>query len=152
MGCLSPEYIVDCDHHDGGCQGGYLDNAWYFMRDFGVPAEACHPYTRCEYPAFPNCTAPKGTMFSCGSLGCMPDAEGTMNSTECTHSCKSKPTPIEKKDCGAPSASKNDTCLDGSKPKYYKSSTAYAVAQPGDVASMQKEIMTNGPIEVAFCE
>ena len=34
--------------------------------------------------------------------------------------------------------------------RYYKSKSAYAVAVPGDVAGMQKEIMTNGPIEVAF--
>lgn len=40
--------------------------------------------------------------------------------------------------------------MDGSKPVYYKAKDAYAVAQPGDVASMQKEIMTKGPIEVAF--
>ena len=46
--------------------------------------------------------------------------------------------------------SHNDTCLDGTAPKYYKSASAYSVAEPGDVGSMQQEIMTNGPIEVAF--
>ena len=63
---------------------------------------------------------------------------------------KHKLKPIPKSECGAPSGSHNDSCIDGSKPVYYKAKTAYAVAQPGDVASMQKEIMEHGPIEVAF--
>jgi hypothetical protein len=73
-----------------------------------------------------------------------------MNATECMHSCEHHAAPIPKSQCGAPSGGANDTCLDGSKPKYYKAKSAYAVAEPGDVASMQKEIMENGPIEVAF--
>ena len=33
---LSPQSLIDCDKHDGGCQGGFLDNAWRFLRDVGV--------------------------------------------------------------------------------------------------------------------
>ena len=75
---------------------------------------------------------------------------GTMNYTECGKTCKTKLHPIPRSECGAPSGGTNDTCVNGAKPKYYKSKSAYAVAVPGDVAGMQKEIMTNGPIEVAF--
>eukprot|EP01047_Picozoa_sp_COSAG01_P015768 COSAG01_NODE_794_length_13545_cov_7.323070_6_plen_227_part_00 len=150
-GCLSPEYIVDCDHHDGGCGGGFLDNAWRFMKEFGVPHESCQPYTKCDYPAFPNCTAPKKTKFACSATkGCVPSSEGHENKTQCEKTCKTKLEPIPKSRCGAPSGGHNDTCLDGSKPTYYKAKSAYAVAEPGDVASMQKEIMEHGPIEVAF--
>ena len=85
-------------------QGGCLDNAWRFLEQYGIPTEACHPYAKCSYPAFLNCTAPKGTMFSCtAGRGCVPDATGTQNATECEHSCKHKLTPIPKTDCGAPS-------------------------------------------------
>ena len=59
-----------------------MDNAWRFMKEFGVPKESCHPYTKCEYPDFPNCTAPKGTMFECtGTRGCIPSASGESSSS-----------------------------------------------------------------------
>ena len=32
----------------------------------------------------------------------------------------------------------------------FKAKSVYAVAKPGDVASIQREIMSRGPIEVAF--
>ena len=41
-------------------------------------------------------------------------------------------------------------CKDGSAIKTYKAKSAYAVGKVGDVAAIQKEIMTNGPVEVAF--
>jgi hypothetical protein len=94
-GCLSPEYITDCDHHDGGCQGGFLDNAWRFMKEFGVPLESCHPYANCAYPPFPNCTAPKApksAKFECAAgKGCVPSNDGTMNMTECEKTCALQP-------------------------------------------------------------
>jgi cathepsin B len=42
---LSPEYLVDCDNSDYGCNGGYLDHAWEFMHNTGVVDDACDPYT-----------------------------------------------------------------------------------------------------------
>jgi len=41
-------------------------------------------------------------------------------------------------------------CSDGSPLKNIKAKSAYMVSKPGDVKSMQQEIMTNGPLEVAF--
>jgi len=41
-------------------------------------------------------------------------------------------------------------CKDGLALDLKKAKSAYMVAKPGDVKGMQKEIMTNGPIEVAF--
>ena len=32
----------------------------------------------------------------------------------------------------------------------HKAKTAYAVGKPGDVAAIQQEILTHGPVEVAF--
>lgn len=41
-------------------------------------------------------------------------------------------------------------CQDGSELKRQKAKSAYMVSKPGDVKGMQKEILQNGPIEVAF--
>eukprot|EP01048_Picozoa_sp_COSAG05_P004619 COSAG05_NODE_255_length_12816_cov_13.781631_11_plen_82_part_00 len=73
-----------------------MDNAWRFMKEFGVPVESCHPYTKCEYPAFPNCTAPKGTMFECsGTHGCIPSASGESSSSPFQHPLTDIPRQLE---------------------------------------------------------
>lgn len=41
-------------------------------------------------------------------------------------------------------------CADGSAPKLWKAQDAYAVAAPGDVEAMQRELMAHGPFEVMF--
>ena len=41
---LSPQWLVDCDRGNMGCNGGQLPNAWSFMSIFGVADEACKPY------------------------------------------------------------------------------------------------------------
>jgi len=41
-------------------------------------------------------------------------------------------------------------CKNGSPLKIIKAKSAYMVSKPGDVQAMQQEIMTNGPVEVAF--
>lgn len=42
---LSQEYIIDCDQNNKGCSGGYLDLAWTFLQDTGVPTAECYPFT-----------------------------------------------------------------------------------------------------------
>ena len=42
---LSPENMVECDHSDMGCQGGWLDNAWEYLESTGAPTDSCQPYT-----------------------------------------------------------------------------------------------------------
>jgi len=42
---LSPQELVSCDKNNYGCQGGYLDKAWDFMKETGVPTLECMPYT-----------------------------------------------------------------------------------------------------------
>lgn len=51
----SVEYMVDCDKNNSGCDGGYLDDAWEFLKARGVPEETCDPYTHCPNPASPQC-------------------------------------------------------------------------------------------------
>ncbi|KAL3869952.1 hypothetical protein ACJMK2_042572 [Sinanodonta woodiana] len=43
---LSPQHIISCDNNggNGGCDGGYLDRAWWFLRKKGVVTEECYPY------------------------------------------------------------------------------------------------------------
>ena len=42
---LSPEYMLQCDTSDYGCDGGYLNNAWNFLATTGIPTDNCDPYT-----------------------------------------------------------------------------------------------------------
>jgi len=42
---LSPEDLVSCDTTDYGCQGGYLNNAWNYMKNTGIVTDSCFPYT-----------------------------------------------------------------------------------------------------------
>jgi len=41
---LSPEYILECDDTDYGCNGGYLNNEWQFLATTGTTTDACQPY------------------------------------------------------------------------------------------------------------
>lgn len=41
---LSPQYLVSCDKNNAGCSGGYLDQAWYGLRDAGTCTEECFAY------------------------------------------------------------------------------------------------------------
>jgi len=41
---LSPEWLVNCDSSNGGCNGGGLKSAFQFMKETGVTNESCLPY------------------------------------------------------------------------------------------------------------
>ena len=47
---LSPEYLLSCASKCDGCDGGYVDEAWRFLRDHGVCDERCTPYAQIEAP------------------------------------------------------------------------------------------------------
>ena len=57
---LSAQSMVECDAHDAGCDGGYLDNAWQFLVARGAASEACVPYRFCANPLAINCSASGG--------------------------------------------------------------------------------------------
>jgi cathepsin B len=42
---MAPEYLIACDDTSNGCEGGSLSSAWYFLTQYGLPTEACQPYT-----------------------------------------------------------------------------------------------------------
>lgn len=42
---LSPEYILECDSSDMGCNGGELDLVWNFLTKTGTTSDSCRPYT-----------------------------------------------------------------------------------------------------------
>ncbi|EFC44879.1 cathepsin B [Naegleria gruberi] len=41
---LSPQDMVSCDYNDMGCDGGNLDNAWWWMKNKGIVPDSCMPY------------------------------------------------------------------------------------------------------------
>jgi len=42
---LSEQSMVSCDSENYGCDGGFLDVAFDFLKKTGAPLEACYPYT-----------------------------------------------------------------------------------------------------------
>ncbi|CAI4227619.1 unnamed protein product [Auanema sp. JU1783] len=42
---VSPQQLLSCNQHrQKGCEGGYLDRAWWYIRKLGVVSETCYPY------------------------------------------------------------------------------------------------------------
>lgn len=42
---LSPQYLLDCESHSLGCNGGgYQQEAWKFLYNKGIPLDSCVPY------------------------------------------------------------------------------------------------------------
>ncbi|XP_056597162.1 tubulointerstitial nephritis antigen-like [Triplophysa dalaica] len=43
---LSPQNLISCDkRHQGGCAGGRIDGAWWYLRRRGVVTEECYPFS-----------------------------------------------------------------------------------------------------------
>ncbi|XP_052325878.1 tubulointerstitial nephritis antigen-like [Oncorhynchus keta] len=43
---LSPQNLISCDtRNQGGCAGGRIDGAWWYMRRIGVVTEECYPFS-----------------------------------------------------------------------------------------------------------
>uniref|UniRef100_W5L5K0 Tubulointerstitial nephritis antigen like 1 n=1 Tax=Astyanax mexicanus TaxID=7994 RepID=W5L5K0_ASTMX len=43
---LSPQNLISCDtRNQGGCAGGRIDGAWWFLRRRGVVTEECYPFS-----------------------------------------------------------------------------------------------------------
>ncbi|XP_036411414.1 tubulointerstitial nephritis antigen-like [Megalops cyprinoides] len=43
---LSPQNLISCDtRNQGGCAGGRIDGAWWYLRRRGVVTEECYPFT-----------------------------------------------------------------------------------------------------------
>jgi len=123
---LSPQYVLDCDEVDMACGGGLLDDAWKYLERGGTVTEACDGYDYCAHPNSPSC-----------EVGPHPNRP-TPTRHVCPGQCSPPPPPSP---FGGGSTNKL---------RQYKAATAYAVATPGDVAGIQKEILAHGPIQVGF--
>lgn len=120
----SEDLLTCCGFSCGnGCNGGYPSGAWnYFKRSGLVTGDLYGDKKYCMSYSFPPCDhhTPDGKYGPCGS---------------------SKPTPSCKKTCNG-DASRSYTS------DKWHADTAYSV--PSNVEKLQTEIMTRGPIEVAF--
>ncbi|KAE9547664.1 hypothetical protein FO519_009125 [Halicephalobus sp. NKZ332] len=60
---LSPQQLLSCNQErQRGCDGGYLDRAWWYIRKLGVLSEECYPYIsgRTQNPGV--CSTPKAAL------------------------------------------------------------------------------------------
>lgn len=53
---LSEQFIVSCDTSNYGCNGGNMYRAYDFVRDTGIPDEACFLYAASDLPCNDRCT------------------------------------------------------------------------------------------------
>lgn len=66
---FSPQHMLSCDsHRQDGCNGGYLDRAWWYLRKSGVSTEECYPYVSGQTSIAGRCgmgqgRCPSGTPF-----------------------------------------------------------------------------------------
>jgi cathepsin B len=42
---LSPQDLISCDTNNFGCEGGYIDKSWDYIRDLGIVTDECLPYS-----------------------------------------------------------------------------------------------------------
>jgi len=119
----SEDLLTCCGSCGNGCNGGYPSAAWnYWKRSGLVTGNEYGDKTLCMPYSFPRCDHhTTGSYGPCGSI---------------------KPTPKCKTTC-IPEYTTNKYADD----KWYADSV-YSV--PSAVSKIQTEIMTNGPIEVAF--
>lgn len=121
---LSDEDLLTCCESCGfGCNGGYPSAAWmWFSRDGVVTGGENGSKDWCTAYAFPKCAHH-------GAVGPYPDCGETQPTPECVTKCQ-EGYPVEYE-----------------KDKHFFD-TAYSI--PRDVDKIKTELMTNGPIEVAF--
>jgi len=114
-------YTAGCIFTCGqGCQGGYPSAAWDYWNTVGIVTGGDYGSDLGCYPY----QVPACDHHVVGKLPPCGDIQGT---PKCTKSCQNNATFSQDKHFG---------------------SSSYAV--PSDVASIQTEIMTNGPVEAAF--
>lgn len=57
---LSPQNLIDCDFDDYGCDGGWPQTAWEYLRNKGVPSDQCYPYKAYGQSCTQKCTDGSG--------------------------------------------------------------------------------------------
>ncbi|XP_077991337.1 putative peptidase C1-like protein F26E4.3 [Glandiceps talaboti] len=63
---LSPQHLLSCNtRRQRGCQGGYLDRAWWYMRKRGVVSHDCYPYDNGHQDKKGSCAMPSKNVGSC---------------------------------------------------------------------------------------
>ena len=151
---LSSQAMLDCDSHDGGCEGGFLDNAWAFFVTHGVPAASCVPYAFCDNSLLPNCSLPAEVTAAPSvppALPTLPVGSSPRLSSQPAappHSPPPPPPPLPSPPPPSPAAC--GSCVDGTPSRRFRTTNAYAAAPVGDVLAMQRELLAHGPFEVAY--
>ncbi|ETN76701.1 papain family cysteine protease [Necator americanus] len=68
---ISPQQLLSCNQHrQRGCEGGYLDRAWWYIRKLGVVDEQCYPYESGVTREPGDCRIPKRSYTNGNGLTC----------------------------------------------------------------------------------
>uniref|UniRef100_A0A6P7GVZ4 Cathepsin B-like isoform X1 n=1 Tax=Diabrotica virgifera virgifera TaxID=50390 RepID=A0A6P7GVZ4_DIAVI len=119
---VSAENVVACSRNSLGCKIGYMEDGWWYWLKNGIPTGGLYGSKQgCQPYSLQSCEHhTTGTKVDCSTL--------KLN------------TPVCKSQCDDPALN-------------YKSELTYAAGPPDwytTVADMQREIMTNGPVETTF--
>uniref|UniRef100_A0A6P7H0J9 Cathepsin B-like isoform X2 n=1 Tax=Diabrotica virgifera virgifera TaxID=50390 RepID=A0A6P7H0J9_DIAVI len=119
---VSAENILACSRDSLGCKIGYMEDGWWYWLQNGIPTGGLYGSKQgCQPYSLQSCEHhTTGTKVDCSTL--------KLN------------TPVCKSQCDDPALN-------------YKSELTYAAGPPDwytTVADMQREIMTNGPVETTF--
>jgi cathepsin B len=122
---LSAQDLLSCCSSCGfGCSGGYPASAWSWFTQTGVVTGGNYAdYSFCSSYSLPNCDHHVSGKY--------PACAGDASTPSCPTSCDSQ--------------SKYPTAYGSDKHTF---ATSYSI--PNNVAQIQQEIMTNGPVEGAF--
>lgn len=76
---LSSQQLLSCNQHrQKGCEGGYLDRAWWYIRKLGVVGDHCYPYVSGQSREPGHCLIPKRDYTNRQGLRC---PSGSQDST-----------------------------------------------------------------------
>uniref|UniRef100_F1L5C3 Peptidase C1-like protein n=1 Tax=Ascaris suum TaxID=6253 RepID=F1L5C3_ASCSU len=68
---LSAQQLLSCNQHrQRGCEGGYLDRAWWYIRKLGVVSELCYPYESGATQQPGECRIPKSAYRTGAHIDC----------------------------------------------------------------------------------
>ena len=74
---LSVQQLIECDKKrgQGGCSGGHIDKAWWYLRRKGLLNEQCYPTTRIGWKNEKSCQLTRAQEYDRVAISVCPSGE-----------------------------------------------------------------------------